>query len=331
MPIKSTEFPIRADMLTVENISKKFTNKETPAVEGVSFSLEQNKILSIFGKSGSGKTTLLKLIAGLLQPDSGTISLSGEVIKGPEEKLVPGHEEIKVVFQDFQLKHKMTVRENIDYTLLAYEKDYRYDRLQKVISMCLLADIENQFIEELSGGQKQRVAIARALSNEPQLLLMDEPFSNLDIVAKSQLRKAIKNIISDSSSSVVFVSHDPEEVLAISDEIIIIEDGKAIQQGHPALVYQKPVSLTVAEMFGRLNRLKNGDTSYYYRQEAFAITDKKPAFLGRVVETDYLGKYQQVTVETSDGNQLILLDYKHAVKVGDEIGFNLTGDHILKN
>ncbi|MEL6558946.1 MAG: ABC transporter ATP-binding protein [Bacteroidota bacterium] len=322
---------MKADILTVKNISKKFTNKETPAVEGVSFDLQQNKILSIFGKSGSGKTTLLKLIAGLLQPDNGTIELSGEIIKGPEEKLVPGHEEIKVVFQDFQLKHKMTVRENIDYTLLAYEKDYRNDRLEKVISMCLLSDIENQFIEELSGGQKQRVAIARALSNEPQLLLMDEPFSNLDLVAKSKLRKAIKNIISESSSSIVFVSHDPEEVLAISDEIIILDNGKALQHDDPAQIYQKPVSLTVAEMFGRLNRVRNNEITYYYRQEAFAITDQNPDFRGTVVETDYLGKYQQVTVEVTDGDQLVLLDYQHEVKTGDKIGFNLTGDYVFKN
>ena len=316
-------------MLTVKNISKTYPNLETPAAEGVSFTLGQKKILSIFGKSGSGKTTLLKIIAGLLQPDIGSVSLSGEVIKGPEEKLVPGHEEIKVVFQDFQLKHKMTVRENIDYTLLAYEKVYRNYRLQKVLSMCLLNDIENQFIEELSGGQKQRVAIARALSNEPQLLLMDEPFSNLDLIAKSQLRKAIKNIISESKSSVIFVSHDPEEVLAISDEIIILDRGKVIQCGSPVDIYTKPMNLTVAEMFSKLNKISKDGSAFYYRPETFQITKEKSDFQGEVVDTHYFGKYQLLTINLNNGDQVVLFDYEHSSKTGDKIGIRIIGEYAI--
>lgn len=317
-------------MLDVKKLTKTFPNKETPAVEGVSFVLQPQKILSIFGKSGSGKTTLLKMIAGLIQPNSGSVELSGEIIKGPAEKLVPGHEEIKVVFQDFQLKHKMTVSENIDYTLLSYEKSYRADRLDKVISMCLLEDIKDQFVEELSGGQQQRVAIARALANEPQLLLMDEPFSNLDISAKSKLRKAIKNIITETSSSVIFVSHDPDEVLVISDEIIVIEKGKVLQTGNPENIYHHPIEISVAEMFSRINSVTLNKKTSFYRPEAFKITDLQNADIkGEIIEIEFLGKYQYLNIKTTDGDLISVLYFSDDKKVGDQLNVIVSGNQLF--
>jgi len=315
-------------MLQVNNLTKYYSDTETSAIQDVSFSLGPKKILSVFGSSGSGKTTLLKTIAGLIQPDQGVIKLNDEIIKGPDDLLVPGHEEIKVVFQDFNLKSQMTVEENVNYALLSYENDYRLHRLKVVLDLCLLNEFKDQYIHQLSGGQKQRVAIARAIANEPKLVLMDEPFSNLDLKAKNSIRFTIQNIINESDSSILFVSHDPEEVLMISDEVIVLEKGCIKQVGTPIDIYKRPNSLSIAEMFSPIVIISKNGKTVYYRPEALTmvtIKDEKSDLNGKVIGSKSLGKYQLLEVSTnaSESNPIICYDYFYQYQIGDSIKLNL--------
>ncbi|MGB3463626.1 MAG: ABC transporter ATP-binding protein [Cyclobacteriaceae bacterium] len=317
-------------MLKVENLSKSYQDKETPAVDGVSFFLPPQSVIGVFGKSGSGKSTLLKMIAGLIQPDKGNVFLQDNRIKGPAEKLVPGHDEIKLVFQDFKLKHRMTVRENINSTLLSYEKDYRQVRLEKVIDLCILRDIERKPIESLSGGQQQRVAIARALANEPLLLLMDEPFSNLDITAKAILKKVIRNIIAETMGSIIFVSHDPDEVLSLSDQIVVLDDGKAVQFGTPKEIYNQPVNVSVAEMFSRVFTIRRNGSGALYRTEALSIGDNSRFDLhGTVSFVEFLGRSQLLTIMTEDNSILFVTDFLFRYQKGDTIYLLISGEALL--
>jgi len=314
-------------MLQVNHLSKYFKSSETSAISDVSFALGEKEILSIFGRSGSGKTTLLKAIAGLLQPDKGQIILYNEPIIGPADQLVPGHDEIKMVFQDYQLKYQMTVEENINYALLSYTDDYRKYRLETVLSICLLDEFKNQYVQQLSGGQKQRVAIARAIANEPKLLLMDEPFSNLDLSAKETIRNTIKNIVDQSDSSVIFVSHDPEEVMMISDQVVILENGTIKQIGTPMEIYRKPNSLSIAEMFGPVNQIKTVEKTIYCRPESLIIHPKNQdtnALTGIIKSLYPLGKYQilKIATEVSAVGEITCYDYGHDFKQGDTVNID---------
>ena len=317
-------------MLKVVNLAVKYPGSDHHVVQNVSFELPSKSILGIFGRSGSGKTTLLKAVAGLMQPAKGQILLNDEVIDGPEDKLVPGHEEIRLVFQDFRLKHLMTIAENIRYELLPYEVDYREDRLEKMLRICLLEEFKDTFVEALSGGQKQRVAVARALATEPQLILMDEPFSNLDMGAKSLLRKALHNIIDETSSSLIFVSHDPEEALALCDQLVVIDEGKIKQTGTPQDIYERPATLEIASLFSRLSSVQQEDEILYYRPESFVIdVTGKADFEGTVTRVDYLGSHQLLRLNDVKGSKLIVRDEKFQHKKGDVVKSSMTHSPVI--
>lgn len=314
-------------MLAVADLAVKYAGSEQFVLQEISFQLSSKSILGIFGRSGSGKTTLLKTVAGLISPSRGYVSLNEEQIEGPADKLVPGHEEIRLVFQDFKLKHKMTVAENILYELLPYEQDYRSDRLERMLHICLLADFRDTYVEELSGGQKQRVAVARALATEPQLLLMDEPFSNLDIAAKSLLRSALHNIVSDTNSAVVFVSHDPAEVLALCDQVLVIDEGKILQKGTPQAIYQRPTSHQVAALFSRLCEVQKDRKAHYYRPENIVIANESEAdFEGVVQRVDYLGSYQLLFIKSSKGETLLTSDHQFLHQKGEKVFLKTSGN-----
>lgn len=236
--------------LTVDQLSKSYDNADFPALHPLSFSVSQGEILTILGESGSGKTTLLKLLAGLLDPDSGSIDLSGQAIKGPFHKLVPGYESIRVINQGFLLSPNMRVWENLRYHLLRTPRAYQDRRIEELIQLCRLEGLAERYPRELSGGQQQRVAIGRALANKPKLLLLDEPFSNLDVILKQQLIEELTTIIRNTGTTAIFVMHNPYDALRISDRIGVIKSGKIIQLASPQELYDQPKGAYVAQLFG---------------------------------------------------------------------------------
>lgn len=260
-------------MLIVDNISKTYPGESYGAVNEVSFKVGDNEILALVGRSGSGKSTLLQMIAGLMKPDAGEVLFKGETLEDPEEQLIPGHDHIKMVFQDFRLKPNMTIRENVRYKLLHFDQAYQSERTDQLLKLCGLTPFENKKPHELSGGQRQRLSIARALADDPDLLLMDEPFSNLDPLTKEDLLIELADIVKSEALSMIFVSHDTRDALMVADRVAYVSNGRLIQIGTPEQVYKSPANLEVAGFFGRINNVSalTGQESTYVRAEDVVV------------------------------------------------------------
>jgi iron(III) transport system ATP-binding protein len=261
-------------MLSVSELTKYYSKMPVPALQELTFGLQKGGILTFLGESGSGKTTLLKLLSGFLDADSGKILLDGERITGPSKQLVAGYEEIRLVNQDFGLGHKLKVWENLRYHLLKYPKVVQEERIAELIKLCQLEGLENNYSHELSGGQQQRVALGRALANEPKLLLLDEPFSNLDTCLKSKLRTDLERIIRETETTAIFVMHDSADALPISDKIAILQDGKLQQIAVPEEIYQNPKSAYIAQFFGNPTILTVSELKQLFPNKEFTESDQ---------------------------------------------------------
>ena len=212
-------------ILEIENLSKSYESK-LEVVSDCSFSIESGNICAIVGESGSGKSTLFKLIAGLERPDKGSIKVKEKIVSNDKFIVAPKNRNVGLVFQDFSLFPHMTVKENIEFGLVK-NKNKKVEELLKIIRM---ENFLNRYPHELSGGQQQRVSLARSLALDPSLLLLDEPFSNLDTELKSKLRKDVRTIIKEIGTSSIFITHDILDALDIADEIIFMDNGKIIRQ-----------------------------------------------------------------------------------------------------
>lgn len=238
-------------LLKINNLFKSFEGVK--AVNDISLNLEKGKILAILGESGSGKTTLLHLIAALYEPDSGTLMLDSERIIPPSEKLIAGHPDIKLVRQDYGLFPNMSIRANIAYELRYYEEKYRNERVDKLLDISGLAHVQHHLPRQVSGGEQQRATIVKAIAEEPKLLLLDEPFSHLDAVNKRRLKNEVLDLIKVEEVSCIFVTHDVADAYAIADELIIMQNGSALQLGSPEEVYRNPINNYVAEITGEVS------------------------------------------------------------------------------
>ena len=239
-------------MLKVQNLSFSYS-KEKPLLSKINLKLEQGRILAIVGMSGSGKTSLLKLIYGLLAPDAGAVYWNNEKIPSPKDVLVPGFSKMKLVDQSYDLMPYIKVYENMQQHILHLMDEERKSILEEWLSFLNIKDIEHKKAKDLSGGQMQRVAIAKAFIANAELLLLDEPFSNLDTVTKSYLVSDLKEVIKKRDVSSIIVVHHPEDALEIADEIAVLNNGRIEQIGTPHEIYHQPKSKAVAELFGLTN------------------------------------------------------------------------------
>jgi len=303
------------NILTIDHLYKTYAAQADPAVSNISLRLKKGEITGLVGESGSGKTTLLRLIAGLEDADSGHIRLHKETVTGPAGNLVPGHSQIRLVHQDFKLSPHISVRENIAYTLRTYEVSYRNDRLEKMLWLCELADLQHKLPRQLSGGEMQRVALAKALADEPTILLLDEPFSNVDTIRRQALTYQLRNIICGSGTTALFVTHDTTEALTLSDNVAVMRQGRIIQTGSPPEIYHKPLSPYVAGLFGYANIIQAGqllphrlatttripytpDDYLCIRAEYISICSESDAdFAATVRQRYYLGIYSLLEVQ----------------------------------
>ena len=244
--------------LSVEHLRKVFPTGR-PAVDDVSFRVEAGEIVVLLGPSGCGKTTTLRCVAGLEHPTNGEILIGGAVVSAPARGilLAPRHRNIGMVFQSYAVWPHMTVRQNVAYPLKTRgmsraEIDRRVDETLEVVG---LSEYSERPVTALSGGQMQRVALARSLSYEPQLLLLDEPLSNLDAKLRLRLRDDLRRIIKQTGVTALYVTHDQSEAVVLGDRIGVMRDGKLLQMAPPAEVYNRPADLFVASFTGASNLL----------------------------------------------------------------------------
>lgn len=224
-------------ILEINKLSKSFNNGKVIALNNVTYSLEKGKIVSIVGESGSGKTTLIRLISGLEVLNNGEIKLNQKVVSSKSIFIEPEKRNVGMVFQDYALFPHLTVFQNVVYGIS--KKSDKKERVSEVLSLVGLEGMNTRYPHELSGGQQQRVALARALAPKPELLILDEPFSNLDVVLRNQLRKDLHQILKKTNCTAIFVTHDIKDAIAISDEIIVLQKGVVLEQGKTEEVFKE--------------------------------------------------------------------------------------------
>jgi iron(III) transport system ATP-binding protein len=233
-------------MLRAENITRRLDKQFS--LENISFSIESGKITCILGESGSGKTTLLRIIAGFEKVDDGKLFFSEEELNSKSKWITPENRNFGLVFQEYALFPHLTVEKNI---LFAAKNP---TQLNLLIEQTGLQNLEKKYPHELSGGQQQRVALARTLATSPRLILMDEPFSNLDHSLRAEMRFQLKEILKKTNIPCVLVTHDIEDVLSLADEALILKEGKILQTGTPQTIYENPVNEYTAKLFGKINK-----------------------------------------------------------------------------
>ncbi len=240
-----------AGLITLEDVWKSHARGSPAAVSGVSFTLNQREILALLGPSGSGKTTTLRLIAGFDRPDSGRILLNGAPVSGEGMWIEPEQRRIGMVFQDYALFPHLTLLDNVMFGLRNGPRTSRADSAREVLDVVGMKELAQRYPHELSGGQQQRVALARALAPKPLVLLLDEPFSNLDVDMKAEMRDELLRILSASETSAVMVTHDQEEALAVADRVGVLNNGVLEQLSEPEALYRRPRTRFVAEFVGK--------------------------------------------------------------------------------
>lgn len=272
--------------LRIENLRKIF--EENRGIEKIDFSIEKGELISLLGPSGCGKTTLLNIIGGFLKPDNGKIYLEDRDITD----IPPEKRDISTVFQSHALFPHMNVLENIKYGL-KYKKLTKKEQNELALEYLKIVGLdgyEKKSIQELSGGQQQRVALARALVLYPKILLLDEPFSNLDAKLKISMREELKELQKNLKISMIFVTHDQEEALSISDKVVVMNNGRIEQIGTPEEIYYSPINEYVANFIGKSNFILKDGAKKLIRPENIKI-EKNQKGNWKVINKEFMGAY----------------------------------------
>ncbi|MFE3868899.1 ABC transporter ATP-binding protein [Flavobacterium sp. LS2P90] len=241
-------------MLEIKNIS--FTYIEDPVIKNVSFTITKGQNIAVIGESGCGKSTLLKLIYGLYDLDQGAILYNEKPILGPKYNLIPGEDYIKYLAQDFDLMPYTTVEENVGKFLSNTNANTKKARVQELLEMVEMTEFAKVKAKFLSGGQQQRVALARVLAVEPEIILLDEPFSQIDTFRKNSLRRNLFRYLKEKGVTCIIATHDSTDALSFSDETIVMQNGNVIAKGDSKALYENPANKYAASLFGEVNELK---------------------------------------------------------------------------
>jgi len=312
-------------MIKIDDIT--FSYGSQTIVKDFSLSIDEGQFVTLLGPSGSGKTTILRLISGFLSPKKGRIFINNEDVTDLE----PNKRGIAYVFQDYALFPHMTVRQNIEYGLKKTSPaDY-----QELVNKLDLSELLDRFPHQLSGGQQQRVALARSLVLKPKVILMDEPLSSLDAKLRHQVREELKNIQKDFGITTIYVTHDQEEALSLSDRIAVLDQGLLQQWGNPEQLYFEPRNTFVAEITGRTNYLTlNGKTALV--RPTWLKTSSAPSDItARITQVSFHGDQVLLTGDCSlskSGTIQVILPYEDGVKIktGTEAAFSVTRSCILQ-
>ncbi|MBQ1948881.1 MAG: ABC transporter ATP-binding protein [Treponema sp.] len=291
-------------LLELKDIS--FSYKKTEVIKGLSLSVERGEFATLLGESGCGKTTVLRLISGFLNPNQGKILINGEEQNG----ILPNRRKIGMVFQDYALFPHLTVEQNLFYGL-KLKKSFRAERnkntelVMQTAENLGLTHLLSRFPGELSGGQQQRVALGRSLVLEPELLLMDEPLSSLDTNLRIKVREELKEIQQKLKITTVYVTHDQEEALTLSDRIAVMNGGKIIQYDTPQKIYFEPKDEFTADFAGRANILHENDRKILVRPEWINIIDGLDGDItGTIISSSFFGDRFRYKIRLTDGQKI---------------------------
>lgn len=289
-------------------------SKEKPLFEGLNLNFEKDRIIALAGESGCGKSTLLSLIYGLLDWQKGGIIFEGRKLMGPKGNLVPGEPDMKFVAQHFDLMPYATVAENVGKFISNIHLTKKKETVSELLEVVGLEDFAQTLPKYLSGGQQQRVAIARALSVTPKLLVLDEPFSNLDFSRKIGLREKLFRYVKQHHISLIISTHELQDIIPWLDQIVVLENGKTVQNGSPEEVFRNPESPYVAELFGEVNIFSGKEMSGYGLQKfAYYPGDIKITGSGHeaeVLESRFAGSHYWNKIRMEDKELIVYSDAK---------------------
>ncbi|MGX5817352.1 ABC transporter ATP-binding protein [Chitinophaga lutea] len=299
-------------LLSVSGIQK-WEGKEH-VLKGISFKQDRFQNIAIVGESGSGKSTLLRIIAGLVQADAGEAFFEQQKIKGPNERLIAGQPGIAYLSQHYELRNNYRMAELLQYANKLSESD-----AATLYRICRIDHLLQRKNDQISGGEKQRIALARLLVTAPRLLLLDEPFSNLDLINKATLKAVIRELSDKLKITCLLVSHDPQDVLPWADQILVMKDGLVVQKGTPAQVYKQPVNEYAAGLFGKYNQISAGGRMRFIRPEDLKIVAATPdTLMGKVKKIHYFGNAFEIEVMLM--NEMVTVRTDDAsIKVGDTV------------
>ena len=311
--------------LQTENLSKFYD--DTAAVEALALTVKAGSFLTILGPSGGGKTTILRLLAGFEHPTAGRIQIGGKVVADDAHFVPPEKRRVGMVFQDYALFPHVNVAENIAFGLRG-ARGKKEPQVKRMLALVGLSKYAQRMPYELSGGQQQRVALARALAPNPDILLLDEPFSNLDTALRAHVRKDVRDILLETQTTAIFVTHDQHEALSLSDEIALIFEGRLVQMASPHIIYNRPINRQVAASIGEANFLpgeaqgltaesplgrvelfhpKSGRVLLMIRPEALHINHDGQGLAALVRWREFHGHHQRLGLALENGTELIAL------------------------
>jgi len=342
-------------ILEINNVSKKYAGAGQLAVDDFSLKVKKGEIIALLGESGCGKTTMLRLIAGFESADAGEIILRGNSVDGGGRFTEPEKRGVGIVFQDYALFPHLTVEQNVMFGLFRLKKADAENRLHDVLELTQLSAFKKRFPHQLSGGQQQRLALARAIAPNPDVLLFDEPFSNLDTQLKEDLRKEIHKIVSKTGITSIFVTHDTADVMAIAQKVVLLKDGKIVQIGTPEEIYNHPKNHYAANFFGKTNLLsatafddglwfpfgmvktplgvfyKGRNVSVSLRPHSFEVFQKPVhgAIEGEIISETFFGKYKEIILKTATktgSRRLTIFVQPHTVFPNQKVFFNISAE-----
>lgn len=301
-------------MLKVQSV--RFSYLNTVVINSLTFSLSKGKSMAIIGESGCGKSTLLKLIYGLHDVDEGQIFWDDIAVQGPKFHLIPGMPFMKYLAQDFDLMPFITVAENVGKYLSNFFPEEKQTRIAELLEIVEMTEYANVKAKLLSGGQMQSVALARVLALEPEVLLLDEPFSHIDNFRKNSLRRKLFSYLKQKNITCIVATHDSTDVLAFADEVLIVKDGNIIEKGNPKEIYNHPKNKYIASLFGDVNAIVINGINHLIYPHQLKVSEKSELKVN-VIHSYFRGNHY--LIEAMYENQSVFFENVMDIEMGKEL------------